>query len=106
MTNAEQPDTTHNMQDYDQTRRDFHLDVPETFNWARDVIGRMGRRPGPPGDVWVGPGGERRITFAEFDRRANQVAAALRDAGRAEGRPRGDHAAARARPGGRRCWGS
>src|SRR5689334_684581 len=81
MSSAEQPDTAHNMQDYDQTRRDFHLDVPETFNWARDVIGRWAADPGRLAMWWVGPGGERRITFAEFDRRANQVAAALRDAG-------------------------
>src|SRR5215213_190906 len=71
----------HNMRDYEEERRAFHLDVPEMFNWARDVIGTWAADPVQVAMLWVGPAGERRITFAEFDRRANQVAAALRDAG-------------------------
>jgi acetyl-CoA synthetase/medium-chain acyl-CoA synthetase len=71
----------HNMTDYEQARRDFHLEVPEEFNWARDVIGKWAAGPAHLAMLWVGPAGERRITFAEFDRRANQVAAALREAG-------------------------
>lgn len=81
MSSADQPDTGHNMADYEQTRRDFHLEVPENFNWAREVIGHWATDPEHLAMLWVGPGGERRITFAEFDRRANQVAAALRAAG-------------------------
>ena len=77
----------HNMLDYEQTRKDFRLDVPEKFNWAREVIGRWAEDPGKLAMLWVGGGGpggesnERRITFADFARRSNQVAAALRDAG-------------------------
>src|SRR5206468_571941 len=72
----------HNMTDYEQTRREFQWDVPEQFNWARDVIGRWAADPARLAMWWVGPQGEeRKITFAEFDRRANQVAAALRAAG-------------------------
>ena len=75
----------HNMQDYEQTRQNFHLDVPDEFNWARDVVGRWAADPAHLAMLWVGPTGERRITFAEMDRRANQVAAALRDAGIGKG---------------------
>jgi acyl-coenzyme A synthetase/AMP-(fatty) acid ligase len=81
MTDTEQRTSEHNMTDYEQTRREFHLDVPEQFNWARDVVGKWAADPNHLAMLWVGPGGERRITFAEFDRRANQVAAALRAAG-------------------------
>ena len=33
-----------NMTDYEAERRSFHLDVPEYFNFATDVIGKVGRR--------------------------------------------------------------
>src|SRR5579859_7466358 len=81
MVDTTQVPQEHNMRDYDAARRDFHLDVPEEFNWARDVIGRWAADPARLAMLWLGPAGERRLTFAEFDRRANQVAAALRDAG-------------------------
>src|SRR4051794_19151066 len=71
----------HNMTDYEQARREFHRDVPAQFNWARDVIRAGAADPAHLAMLWVGPQGEGRLTFADFDRRANQVAAALRDAG-------------------------
>ena len=72
----------HNMTDYEATRAAFQLVVPEWFNWARDVVAGWAADPDRLAMLWVGPDGtERRITFAEFDRRANTVAAALRDLG-------------------------
>jgi acyl-coenzyme A synthetase/AMP-(fatty) acid ligase len=81
MAQTEPAAGVHNMRDYDATRRDFQLPVPEFYNWARDVVGQWATDPQRQAMLWVGAAGERRITFAEFDRRANQVAAALRDAG-------------------------
>ncbi len=72
----------HNMTDYEATRAGFQLDVPEWFNWARDVVAGWAKDPEALAMVWVGPGGkERFISFAAMDRRANQAAAAFRDAG-------------------------
>ncbi|MDQ2806374.1 MAG: AMP-binding protein [Chloroflexota bacterium] len=72
----------HNMTDYEATRAAFVLDVPEWFNWARDVVAGWAADSERLAMLWVGPDGEeRRITFAEFDQRANAVAAALRDLG-------------------------
>jgi acetyl-CoA synthetase/medium-chain acyl-CoA synthetase len=68
----------HNMTDYEAARRDFTLEVPADFNWAYDVIDRWGTDPQKEAMFWVGPGGEERhITFADFTRRANQLANAL-----------------------------
>lgn len=69
--------TQMNVDDYEQARRDFHLDVPELFNYTRDII-----------DVWassdpeklallaVDPIGEhpQRISFGELSARARRAA--------------------------------
>jgi acyl-coenzyme A synthetase/AMP-(fatty) acid ligase len=71
-----------NMTDYERTRREFRLEVPERFNFARDVVGRLAREPDKLAMLWVGPGGrERRLTFADFARRSDRVAAMLRQHG-------------------------
>lgn len=36
---------TPNMTDYEAERRNFHLDVPEQFNFATDVIGKWATDP-------------------------------------------------------------
>lgn len=79
----------HNMLDYEQARLEFRPEVPEYFNWARDVFGRWSADPMRIAMLWVGqnperggePGEERLITFSDFHRRSNRLAAALRDAG-------------------------
>ncbi len=81
MTTTEPAQGAHNMTDYDEARRTFHLDVPEVYNWARDVVGHWAADPDHLAMLWVGDGAERRITFAAMDRRSSQVAAALRAAG-------------------------
>jgi len=56
------------MTDYEAERRNFHLDVPEYFNFAPDVIGKWASDPNKLAMLWIGQDGEeRRITFAQFD---------------------------------------
>src|SRR5438309_171091 len=72
----------HNLTDYEAAVRDYRLDVPERFNFARDVVGRWARDPGKLAMHWLGhDGAERRITFREFAERSDRVAAALQRLG-------------------------
>jgi acyl-coenzyme A synthetase/AMP-(fatty) acid ligase len=69
-----------NMTDYDETRRTFRLEVPKTFNYTRDVVGRWaGSDPGKVALVAVDPKGEgpREYTFGDLHRASNRVANAL-----------------------------
>jgi len=69
----------HNLTDYAAAVRDFRLEVPPRFNFARDVVGQWGRDPERLGMHWLGQRGEeRRITFREFDERSDRFAAVLR----------------------------
>ncbi len=70
---------TPNMTDYEAERRSFHLDVPEYFNFATDVIGKWAREPHKLAILWVGPDGqvEERITFAQFAERSSRAANAF-----------------------------
>jgi acyl-coenzyme A synthetase/AMP-(fatty) acid ligase len=68
----------HNLTDYEAAVRDFRLEVPERFNFARDVVGHWGRDPDKLAMLWLGPdGAERRVTFAQFAERSDRVAAVL-----------------------------
>jgi acetyl-CoA synthetase/medium-chain acyl-CoA synthetase len=71
----------HNLTDYDAAVRDFRLEVPARFNFARDVVGRWAADPDKLAMHWVGRDGEergeRRITFRQFAERSDRVAAAL-----------------------------
>jgi len=72
----------HNMTDYDAAVRDFRLDVPERFNFARDVVGRWAKDPEKLAMHWLGhDGSERKITFREFDERSDRFAAVLQARG-------------------------
>ncbi|HZV48609.1 MAG TPA: AMP-binding protein [Candidatus Dormibacteraeota bacterium] len=72
----------HNLTDYEETVRTFRLEVPERFNFARDVVGRWARDPDKLAMLWLGEDGtERRITFRAFDQRSDRVAAALQRLG-------------------------
>ncbi len=71
-----------NMVDYQRTCREFRLEVPERFNFARDVVGRWAKERDKLAMLWVGPDGtERRYSFQDFARRSDQVAALLRQHG-------------------------
>ena len=69
-----------NMADYEGTRRVFRLEVPERFNYVRDVIDERARcSPDALALVATGPDGAvtTRYTFAGLARAANRAANAL-----------------------------
>jgi acyl-coenzyme A synthetase/AMP-(fatty) acid ligase len=75
-------DVTPNMTDYEATRRAFRLEVPERFNFARDVVGAWSERdPDRLALLAVDPVGAspRRFSFGDLarasDRAANFLAA-------------------------------
>ena len=69
----------HNMSDYEATVRDFRLEVPEHFNFARDVVGRWAHDPQKLAMHWLGAdGAERKLTFAHFAERSERFAEVLR----------------------------
>jgi acyl-coenzyme A synthetase/AMP-(fatty) acid ligase len=69
---------TPHMTDYEAERRNFHLDVPEYFNFAIDVIGKWASDPNKLAMLWVGQNGEEQhITFAQFAERSSRAANAF-----------------------------
>lgn len=74
MTTANTP----NMSNYEAERRSFHLDIPEYFNFATDVINKWAQDPNKLAMLWIGEHGEERhITFATFAAKSNQAANAF-----------------------------
>ena len=73
----------HNMADYEETVRTFKLDVPERFNFAREVIGRYAEDPEHLAMWWLSGDGsqERKITFKEFAERSDKFAEILQKSG-------------------------
>jgi acyl-coenzyme A synthetase/AMP-(fatty) acid ligase len=72
----------HNLTDYEQAVREFRLNVPERFNFARDVIGHWAGDPEKLAMLWLGPAGvERRLTFRHFAERSDRFAEVLRRQG-------------------------
>jgi acyl-coenzyme A synthetase/AMP-(fatty) acid ligase len=68
----------HNLTDYEATVRDFRLEVPDRFNFARDVVGRWARDPDKLAMLWLGQDAEeRRLTFRHFDERSDRFAHTL-----------------------------
>ncbi len=66
-----------NMTSYEQARKEFALDVPDDFNYARHVVDDWARRkPDKLALVAVGPGGgrARRFTFGDLARASNRSA--------------------------------
>src|SRR5438270_2190057 len=73
---------TPNMTDYEAERRNFHLDVPEQFNFAIDVMDKWASNPNKLAMLWVGPNGEEQyITFAQFAERSSRAANAFAQLG-------------------------
>src|SRR5579871_4101780 len=69
---------TPHMTDYEAERRNFHLDVPEYFNFATDVIGKWAADPHKLAMFWIGQNGEEReITFAHFAEYSSRAANAF-----------------------------
>ncbi len=66
-----------NMTDYLQTRASFRLEVPEVYNYARDVVDAWAaREPGKLALLAVGPDGgdPRRFSFADLAASSNRAA--------------------------------
>ncbi len=71
---------------YELEHETFRLDVPEHFNFARDVLGRWAEQPDKRAMLWVDERGERRdITFRQFAERSSRLADGLRQLGVKEG---------------------
>ncbi|MEW6058836.1 MAG: AMP-binding protein [Actinomycetota bacterium] len=70
-------DVPPNMTDYEEARRGFRLEVPDRFNYARDVVDVWAARaPAKLALLALDEGGsnERRFTFADVARGSNQAA--------------------------------
>lgn len=64
------------MIDYEETCRNFRIDIPEYFNFGFDVVDAWAKKdPNKPAMVWVNQkGDEKRYTFRDFSRLSNQIA--------------------------------
>ena len=71
----------------DETERaTFRLEVPELYNFARDVIGKWAEDPAKRAMLWVDERGERReLTFRHFAQRSSALADGLRQLGVRQG---------------------
>ncbi len=81
-------DLVPNMTDYEATRRTFRLEVPERFNYARDVVdASAAREPERLALLAVDEAGgnPRRLTFGELARASNRAANLLAAQGIARG---------------------
>jgi acyl-coenzyme A synthetase/AMP-(fatty) acid ligase len=81
-------DLAPNMTDYLETRASFRLEVPETYNYARDVVDAWAaREPDKLALLAVGPdgGGARRFGFADLARSSDRAARFLAAQGVAKG---------------------
>jgi acyl-coenzyme A synthetase/AMP-(fatty) acid ligase len=79
-----------NLDDYERVRRTFRLEVPERFNYARDVVDARARAtPNVLALLAAGPGGEvtARLTFGDLTRTSNRAANALAAHGIGKGDP-------------------
>src|SRR5712692_10656288 len=69
---------TPHMTDYEAERRNFHLEVPEYFNFATEVIDKWASNPNKLAMLWIGlHGEEEHITFAQFAERSSRAANAF-----------------------------
>jgi acyl-coenzyme A synthetase/AMP-(fatty) acid ligase len=73
---------SHNLTDYERAVKEFRLEVPERFNFARDVIGHWAQDPQKLAMLWLGSdGSERRLSFDHFAERSDRFADALQRCG-------------------------
>lgn len=71
-----------------RARDAFRWEVPDPFNFSRDVVGRFAAEPGRPALLWRGAaGGEARRDFAAVHQDALRMARLLADLGVAPGDP-------------------
>jgi acetyl-CoA synthetase/medium-chain acyl-CoA synthetase len=76
------------LDDYRRSVDRFRWDVPESFNFGRDVVDRLAADPNRPALLWrSASGGERRLTFADVARESNRFAQLLRSLDVQPGQP-------------------
>src|SRR5437764_13793295 len=69
---------TPHMTNYEAERRNFHLEVPEYFNFATDVIGKWASDPDKLAMLWIGQHGtEKQLTYAHFAEYSSRAANAF-----------------------------
>ncbi|MFN8627095.1 MAG: AMP-binding protein [Candidatus Binatia bacterium] len=74
------------MVDYDQACRDFHWEIPPTFNFGADVVDRWAEDATRLALIWCNDRDEeRRLTFADIRRASNQFANLLQRRGVGKG---------------------
>lgn len=72
----------HNMRSYQETYGEFKLECPESYNFGYDVIDTFAQDPALEMMLWEGDGeSDRRLTYAHFRDRSNQVVNALTSLG-------------------------
>ena len=68
----------YNMGDYEKEYADFKWEIPEKFNFARDVIDKWAEDPQKLAMKWVNDEGlEKDVTFADFSLRSRKLANVL-----------------------------
>ncbi|GAW94293.1 acetyl-coenzyme A synthetase [Calderihabitans maritimus] len=71
-----------NMEDYEKTYAEFKLEVPEYFNFTRDVFDKWAADPDKLALWWVDDGGnEKKFTFRELSLRSKKLANVLKKHG-------------------------
>lgn len=71
---------------YRRMRQTYRLECPERFNFGVDVVDRWAEQRGDEAAlVWIGPEGERRVSFAEMKRRTDHLAGAMAGLGLGRG---------------------
>jgi len=74
------------VRDYDQACREFRWTLPETFNFARDVVDHWARDPDKLALIWCNEAGaEQRYSFAEIAALSRRLGNVLRAGGLAKG---------------------
>ncbi len=81
-------DLEQSLDDYRRSVDRFRWDVPEVFNFGRDVLDRLAADPDRPALLWrSASGGERRLSFADVARESNRFAQLLRSLDVRPGQP-------------------
>lgn len=74
------------MEDYDKTYAEFKWEVPEYFNFARDVVDKWAEESDKLAMWWVDDhGNERKFNFSDFKVRSSKLANVLKDQGIGKG---------------------
>ncbi|MDH3213064.1 MAG: AMP-binding protein, partial [Myxococcales bacterium] len=73
---------------YRRSVETFRYELPDRFNFGRDVVDRLARDPSRPALLWRDAhGAERRLTFADMARGSDRVAHVFQALGIRPGQP-------------------